>query len=570
MVIAKTKKNSLICFSILFICFFLVCLRCFLGFDWSDETYYLALPYRFINGDQYFLHSWDLHQLSAMLLVPLVQLYLLIVGSTDSIILCFRLLFTVMQFLVVLLAFSIFKKRFSIFASLLVSLCYLFFTPSNIQNFSYNTFSLHFLFLSILFFYMEKRIFLFLSGVFFAFAVQCYPFLIIFVPFTLISIIILLYRTPDRRRILTRSLLFFGGCTLVFVIFCFTIFEYSSFSALIKNFPYLISDAEHPSRGLIQPMFDYIVSYCSYSPILCMSSFLLVFILIILKLKKKLTQPKIQKIFFIIPLVLLIGSLIRTFFVMDVGVTQAHLFLIPFALTGPVFFLTAPTSPSIFRLSLLWGSGILFSIAVSYGTNNSFTFYSYPFIFCTIAVILLVSQRLPQTMSFALPIKISFYSIACCFLLILFSLRMTIIYRDAPLSSLSTQLQGGPASHLLTTHEQQQKYQDILDAFTYIPQDGTILFTKLLPFGYLSTTATPASPSVWRTSLKSERLMQYYRLYPDKLPDCVFIVKEDYGITNENNPLNCFFENYLKNFRIIEHKSAIIYIKPSARETYPA
>ena len=64
--------------------------------------------------------------------------------------------------------------------------------------------------------------------------------------------------------------------------------------------------------------------------------------------------------------------------------------------------------------------------------------------------------------------------------------------------------------------------------------------------------------------------MQYYHLYPDKLPDCVFIVKEDYGITNENNPLNCFFENYLKNFRIIEHKSAIIYIKPSARETYPA
>jgi len=42
--------------------------RSVFGFDWSDETYYLALPYRFSLGDRPFLDSWDIHQTGALLI----------------------------------------------------------------------------------------------------------------------------------------------------------------------------------------------------------------------------------------------------------------------------------------------------------------------------------------------------------------------------------------------------------------------------------------------------------------------------------------------------------------------
>lgn len=62
----------------------LLCIRAFFGFDWSDECYYAALPYRFLEGDRFFIDSWDIHQTSAMLLVPFLWCYRTITGNMDG------------------------------------------------------------------------------------------------------------------------------------------------------------------------------------------------------------------------------------------------------------------------------------------------------------------------------------------------------------------------------------------------------------------------------------------------------------------------------------------------------
>ncbi|MBC8569717.1 hypothetical protein [Zongyangia hominis] len=557
------KRKMTVSFLILSLAFLLLCIRCFYGFDWSDETYYLALPYRFVLGDQFFLHSWDIHQLSAMLLVPFVRLYTFIVGSTEGILLSFRLLYTVLQFIIAITAFSVFKKHFSIVASLLSSLSYLLFTPAQIQNFSYNTLSLSFLFLAILSFLSHKKGgFLFLSGIFFALAVQCYPFLVIFVPVIMVPLFFLFLRGCDKRKVVFSLLLFAGGCLLVLALLLCNLVMHSSFSALIHHLPYLITDPEHPSRGLLQPLYAYFFSYFSnYAFLLIISGASIASFLLLKQILPEGRRLLLRKLLFVIASALLLLEIFRAFFMKDIGVNRVHLFLIPFALTGPLFFLACKDFRHHFTPFLLWGSGILFSLAVSYGTNNGYSFFSFPFIFCTVAVILLISQIIPELFPNSIPLRAAFPLFLCCFIALIGTLRITIVYRDGPVSSLTAQLQHGPGAYLFTTQEQQQKYQSIIHAFSYLPEEGTVLFTKLLPFGYLATTAAPASPSIWRTPLESERLLQYYRLHPEKLPDCVFVVKDGYGITNEHNPLSVFFEEYLEDFEAINLDSATVYIK---------
>ena len=67
--------------------------KSFYGFDWSDETYCSALTYRFLLGDSLFSDSWDIHQLSALITLPIMFLYTVIVGNTSGIILFMRIVF---------------------------------------------------------------------------------------------------------------------------------------------------------------------------------------------------------------------------------------------------------------------------------------------------------------------------------------------------------------------------------------------------------------------------------------------------------------------------------------------
>ena len=60
------------------------------GWTGSDEAFYIAEPYRFVQGDVFFVDDWNCGQLFAFLLIPLMKLHLSLAESTDGIILAFR------------------------------------------------------------------------------------------------------------------------------------------------------------------------------------------------------------------------------------------------------------------------------------------------------------------------------------------------------------------------------------------------------------------------------------------------------------------------------------------------
>ena len=155
--------------------------------------------------------------------------------------------------------------------------------------------------------------------------------------------------------------------------------------------------------------------------------------------------------------------------------------------------------------------------------------------------------------------------IALCVLLIFSTgfLRATIIYRDDKIPALTARLESGPARGIYTSKASAEKYYQVVAAIEeYAPDSGKILITKLLPFGYLCTDLKPATPTVWRLSAGSQRLDQYYELYPDRLPDFVFIVDENYGIKNADEPPAGILAEHISGFEKIGLDCGTVYIKP--------
>ena len=112
-------------------------LRSFYGFCWSDEPFYFATSYRFYQGDALFVHDWFPTQLSSLLLLPLFSLFVEIAGTTDGILLFFRISYVIYSFCVSIILYRIFLKKHDTFPSLLCAATYLFYAHLIIATLSY-------------------------------------------------------------------------------------------------------------------------------------------------------------------------------------------------------------------------------------------------------------------------------------------------------------------------------------------------------------------------------------------------------------------------------------------------
>ena len=57
------------------------------GFGSEDEPFYLTIAHRLVKGDGLISEEWHLSQLSAVLLYPIMKLYLAVAGTTEGILL---------------------------------------------------------------------------------------------------------------------------------------------------------------------------------------------------------------------------------------------------------------------------------------------------------------------------------------------------------------------------------------------------------------------------------------------------------------------------------------------------
>jgi len=176
------------------------------GANFGDEAFYLTTPFRFFLGDKPFIDEKHIYQTSALLLFLPVKLWLFFFGNTDGIILGFRKLFLLFNFIVSMAVYQTFKKRLKPQYAWVVSVyTFSFFTSLN-PTLSYNTMGFGFLFLATLTLYhinlsaRPKKLPFLCAGIFSALSCLAYP-TIVFVVSVLAVRLAWLYRNNIKNLI---------------------------------------------------------------------------------------------------------------------------------------------------------------------------------------------------------------------------------------------------------------------------------------------------------------------------------------------------------------------------------
>lgn len=570
-------------------------LRAFFGFDWSDETYYAALTYRFVLGDPVFESSWDIHQFSAIITFPLVYSYKAICGSMDGIILFLRLIYVLLIAVISVISYKILKKHINRMWALTASVLILF-SPFGIRTLSYNTIPIFCFFVAFLaLINNQQRMTTFpclISGFFTALGVMAYPSAVIVVLCFFLYFFLMRKKVANTRK---GFFVYFIGLAVLAILFLAFLLYNSSVSNFLNNFHHMFADPEHQQQYSFSSYFIGIAEAFGF-PIILMICFLTLAAIIYPYVKSLSRQRILGRTILVLSLSTLVIYIIITIQQETSIIKAVTLLMLAIPAFAPILFFM--NNRKWHFSILLYFIGVFFSIAVSIGSNNGITGYSYPFLLSTIATIIYSSTIWSVTNNFSivsseqllrrakanserkknvkinnrtytftrLTINKSLNRIAVLpimmFIGLLLLMNFNSVYRDSPISELTAKMTKGPASGLYTTPEGASKYGDIISAIdTYMPKSGTNLFVKLLPFGYLCSDALPATPRLWRTNLNYTGFEEYYNETPSKIPDAIFVVDEHYGIENGNVTYNDYYKKYLSEHEHEKYitKAGIIY-----------
>ncbi len=598
----KEKIKSDFPYFILFSAAVVLLVKCLFGFCWSDETFYFSTTYRFYQGDSLFMHDWFPTQLSSIMLLPFFSLFMKIAGSTTGIILFFRICFVLFAFICSIVIYRIIRFTHQPWAALICALLYLFYTHLNIATLSYYTMSVAFFLLSVLliyhFFQTEKKHFLIISGILFALCVLALPTMTVayILVLLLTMALLLVYRYfplpiwfknfVDPSKVKTICIYTFIGICIPAFIFSIFLLKNVPISDFIKAIPYVLSDEEH-GTSLIYPLKKFFISInevYGYAAYLGYLSVLITAFLTLLKTLGLRISHRFKSILGYANIALFIAYFIYS--IGHTGYIQTAVCL--FAL--PLFFLTDKKNWTTFLL--LYVSGMIFSLVYSYSSNGYLYVLSMGHSIAAIGSVLLIydfKKELSNETMLVSDHSIFTLSLLCtCVILVTLlqtiTLRFVNIYRDAPLSVLTAKIESGPAKGLYTTPAHKEQYDTVYktiqencqsDDLSVKNAEDSIFFTKLLPFGYLCTDLKCGSPTSWRTKFNSDRLADYYTLNPDRYPDIILVLDEQYGsydtcgdvIADPNpntNEISGFLLDYVTahHYEIIDVACGTIYKKP--------
>lgn len=505
----KTRES--IPYIILAVCAIFLIIRAFFGFCSSDEPFYISTTKRLFEGDLIFVHEWFPTQLSSLILLPFYALFVTITGGTAGIILYFRILYVLITMIISVISFRIIKARSGSAAGLCIALFMLFFAHLNIATLSYYTMSFEFFVFAMLLLSVQKKTVQISGGFFLALSVLALPSLVIGAVVLWLTLLVFSLKKKELRQALIFSALGMGIALLLFIIYLYA--TGNSIQDLIRYLPYVLSDDEHQT-SLVAPFKKFFRSVTDVYGRIWYLSFVLAALGLLSNRFKKM-----------IPYIFAADFMIFIYYgILSVGHTgYMNTALALFA--APLFFMCE--KKDIYAFISLFLGGLILSMTYSYSSNGELYVLSIGHGIACVAGIIFIFDFMKENSRLMSPVLIIAVSL---FLLQTVILRFVNVYRDAPLYRLDTRITAGPAEGLLTTKEHCDIYMSVLsDIDGYSKDGGYVLFSKLLPWGYLACDSRTAAPSTWRNKIDSERLEEFYRLYPDRIPDTVFVLNTYVG-----------------------------------------
>lgn len=527
--------------------------KCVYGFGGNDEAFYLTVPQRFNMGDALIKDEWHLSQLSGFLLMPFVWLFTTITGSTQGIILAARVLYIIFHATVSIIIYLRIRKYgyVSVFASVL----YFIFTPYDIMAMSYNTMGLDFVTLAGVIMgtaSYKKKLPLIISGVVFAAAVLCCPYLA--VAYILYGICVLIHtfiKNKDTKFILKSEL--FAGKTFLFFsigIFAlaavFLIFALTRVSVkeIIEYLPYLMTDPEHPQIALSTRFSMYFSSIynCHSHFKIALFSYLAMMLVMIIDRKRKYHRS----LYLIVTTAIVIFCYVLLLPQLTYATYNAIMF--PLIFIGITSYILCENKPKPLFASL-FVLGIIYSFAICFSSNQYFYVISMVITSSNIASYVFLAQLLKEmktsqdNIEYAVWVKRGSFLFVAFMIFLQGAFQITVkaehcFWESGNTSNLTAQIQNGPAKGIYTNANNCNTYEQIYSDLQYYkskPKDK-ILFLTAKTWCYLATEFPYGTLSAWisgENNSSVERLRTYYGVNPEEIPKYIYIPKDsEWDFTN--------------------------------------
>lgn len=523
--------------------------KCFYGFGGYDEGYYISLANRFVKGDALYFDEWHLAQTSGVLTMPFVWLYTTIAGSADGIVLAARIFYVFVHAGVCSVVYWRLRK-YGIFSVLSLILFFIY-TPYDIMALSYNTMGLGLVVLSgvlIATADYKKKAALIVSGLCFAGAVLCNPYMVlVYALYVVLVIVHQIIKKREGKNVLhsemfsLKTLLWVTvGAVILAVPFLILLLSRTSIAQIIETLPKMMNDPEHT---YVDPFyrftryFTYIWSAHDWMWIGIVSWFGIMLTLILDR------KRRVHRSWY------LIGSLavaLYTFMLIlpKLLENQYNTVMFPAIFVGiPAYILLKDKPRELF--AGVFVLGVLYSFAMLYSSNQYIYIVTMALSAANVASYVFVGLLLREIretedeLTYAPLLK---YSAIVLSVILVFMqggfeiyVKANHCFWESSPSELVETIEEGPAKGLLTTAANHQAYKTIYDDLQYYKQktpdkilmftDKTWLYLELPEYEYATYSAYFGAENLNPIEKVIERLKTYYIANPEKLPKYVYMPK---------------------------------------------
>ena len=417
--------------------------RAMYGFCWSDESFYLTFAQRLWNGQKLILDEWHPVQFYSALFYPILSLYHVLFGNR-GIYLFAREVYVALAFGTAMLLYRTLCRKCAPFTSFLCAGLFLCYSRGNIWGLSYYNLFLTFCLLFACSALRKRPWVWCLGGVCLAAAVLCVPYFALFVIPGLIAALCI----PKLRKRAGWTVL--GICILAAVFLLF--FLPKDIGGVLASLKEILSDPEHsggPVHYLAAAIRDVKLLYY-YEALL--TAFAGAVLLLGVKL--------LPKRFGALPglLIAACGAAVSLWRYRNGELGFAYYQFAIFCLPAMALcWVKREISRPALLLRIL---GIAMGLSMALSSNTEAITFTVGLPVYAMGVLVQLSA-LPRE---AAEVQLRRFGavLACVVLCLSFASRITSVFRDGPLNTLTEPMTSGPAAGIRTTREHAEQYAGIL------------------------------------------------------------------------------------------------------------
>lgn len=501
--------------------------KCFFGFGWDDEGYYLSAAHRIFMGEIPLYQEWFPASLFGVLLFPVYALYRMVVGSEAGVVLFFRLFYLLLLFANSVLVFCIIKKytkkagvAFFAAAFLLV------YSKQNMALYSYNDLAVGSLVLTaMLLLYSEmtqkkKKSIYFAAGISFVLTVFCNPYCIfIWLYFAILSVF-LWKREKDGAR-LGFLVCFTAGCCLLGFAFLGFLFSQAPFGELLESLYYVINGFGFVEESIAIKL----MKWCWYSVKTYGIAVLLlqipIFFYALVKAYRKNLTSRQKHVLAGIEVVCAVVYLLGQFVFLDdrnvIGIAYIPLSVLALL----CFIMTEKRDWKVFWI--LYVPGILMSMAFQCSSGTGIYAITTGFTVSAIGSVLLLAAYWEENL---LDKPWGLYLILSVVLAGTFAMRLTYSRQNGYEEHYDCRIENGPYRGIMTDERQKEFYEQTIAELAMLEQQTAegdhVFLLGRNTWMYLCLDRKAGTPTTWRMEPENELFREYFVLHPDKVPDWIY------------------------------------------------